>query len=255
MPTRVELRDHQPHSRPSARCAGRPNGSFGVAPRLGLALLVGIGSLFCVTGCFDVKRVDVTGLEIDNFEDGDQVPRSDQFETWHCFEYESALPDPTCLTTAPGFQSQRAESLTFELGAPLNGDDSSVGVGLGVFTLVFLPVDLGQWQRLKFDAKFAPSDPAASDATLVWIRLKCPDLASQSVSGGLMIQQQVMIGREWSTFSRDLGDPGFAQPPYQRQLITIEAADCLTLVDAVTFEIQRTDGQAGTLTIDNVRLE
>ena len=236
---------------------------FVTEPRV-FARLVGIGLLFCATGCFDVQRVEVTSaLEIDDFEDGDQVPSSDRFDTWECFEYEAAVPQPSCRTTAPGSQaSQRAEAMTFELGAPLNGDDSSVGAGMGVLAPIVAPVDVSPWQQLSFDAKLEPSDPAVSDPTRVWIRLKCRDVANGSVPGGFMIQQQVLMGREWSTFRRELrydpadplAQPGFVQPGFQMAIL-IDPADCLTLVSEVTLEVQRADGRPGTLTIDNVRLE
>jgi hypothetical protein len=222
--------------------------------------------LFCVAGCFDVKRVEVTGaLEIDDFEDGDQVPSSDRFEFWACFDYESSLVlPPPCGTTAPGSQeSQHAEAMTFELGAPLNGKDSSVGAGMGVWPPIAAPVDVSQWQKLSFDAQLEPSAPAASDETVAWIRLKCGGLANGSVPGDLMIEQRVTIGRDWSTFSlglrRDpadpLAQPGFRQPGFQVALMPIDPDDCLTMVSGLTFEVQRTDGQPGTLTIDNVVLE
>jgi hypothetical protein len=268
LPPRDRLGDHQPQGCLGARWRHeRRNCSAGfcaVAKQTALARLAGIGVCFCLTGCFDVTRVDVSGaaaLEIDDFEDGDQVPSSALFDGWDCFEFEDAAPRPACLTKAPGFQSQRAESLTFELGAPLNGDDSSVGAGIGVLAPILAAVDFGDWQRLRFDAKFEPSALAAADATPVWIRVKCKDVASGSVPGGFMIQEQVILGRDWSSVSRGwrrdpaapLAQPGFEQPVFQT--IAIDAADCLATVSGLTFEIQRTDGQPGTLTLDNVALE
>src|SRR5262245_16292209 len=51
-------------------------------------VLCGLLSCTLVAACFDVERVAVPRppppLEIDDFEDGDDVPSSNLFATWHC---------------------------------------------------------------------------------------------------------------------------------------------------------------------------
>jgi hypothetical protein len=236
-----------------------------------LATLAVLGASLGLTACFNVKQVEVTGaapLLLDDFEDGDQESSSQEFQGWGCYAWQKAAKPPTCVTTAPGFNSQRAEAFTFELSAPLDVRlNDTVGVELGLFPK--LPEDLSAWTVVKFDAKFQPSPSRSAaedlqrgvDGTTLWVRLKCDggvDHSAGSYPGGFQVEQPVHVGIDWSSVSIPLAL--FQQPDWQK--ILVHLADCVANVDGLVFGSQLVDdrpdlvdGQSGTLTLDNVSLE
>jgi hypothetical protein len=229
-----------------------------------------LGASLGLTACFNVNQIEVTGaapLLLDDFEDGDQESSRQEFQGWGCYPWQTGAKQPTCVTTAPGFNSERAEAFTFELGAPLDGaPDTSVGVELGLFPK--LPEDLRAWTTVKFDAKFQPSASGSAaedlqrgvDGTTLWVRLKCDsvDHSAGSEPGGFQVEHPVHVGVGWSSFT--IPWPQFQQPDWQK--ILVHVLDCVANVDSLVFVSQLVDlrpdlvdGQSGTLTLDNVSLE
>ena len=219
--------------------------------QLRFASLAGLGASLQVLACFDVEQVEVSGLLIDDFEDGDQEPVSAHFAVWNCYPFQTDAAWPTCEAIAPGFRGGRAEALVFKLEDPPEGvEQSSVGVGLGLFPPVGT-VDLSSWRRLRFMARFEASNPASTDGTRLWIRLPCDTVDHPPGPAGFSVQHAVEVGRDWSAFAPAWDE--FEQPSFQKT--PIYPPDCVRRVDQVEFQIQLIDGQAGTLTLDDVYLE
>jgi hypothetical protein len=230
-----------------------------LSPVVALSIL---GTSLGAAACFDVSQVEVSSqapLLLDDFEDG---PPSDRFTPWYCYAFQSDVPGPTCQEVAPGFHSQGAEALTFELNVPLDKQQAdSVGVGIGLNTLSPVPFDLSAWHTLRFDAKISwrdPNSPAKSDLA---VRVKCPATAPPGSAldpTSVWVEQHFDVGSEWSSLAAPLD--AFQQPPFA--VISIHVPDCSAQARSLVFEIALKDdrsgivtGGSGTLTLDNVLLE
>jgi hypothetical protein len=221
------------------------------APSLGISLVLSTSLL--AVACFDVERVALTSPRIygiDDFEGADSGPSSNEFAVWVCHAWQADAPPPTCLVTSPGFNSNHAESLRFELPASTDPMKPN-GVGLRVF-LGAGTLDLSSWKALRFAAKLEPIEPASSEGT-VWIRLPCSTVPHSGASpdGGYNVEYAVHVPRQWSSFRAPLAK--FVQPAFQN--FALDRAECIARVDAVSFEVGFLDGEPGTLTIDDVYLE
>jgi hypothetical protein len=233
-----------------------------LSPVVALSIL---GTSLGAAACFDVNRVEVSSqapLLLDDFEDGDQVPRSDRFTPWYCYAFRSDVPEPTCQGVAPGFHSQGAEALTFELNVPLDMQQAgSVGAGIGLSTLSPVPFDLNAWHTLRFDAKFESRDPSSSAKSSLAVRVKCPATAPPGSAldpASVWVEQHFDVGSEWSSLAAPLD--AFQQPPFVP--VSIHVPDCGAQARSLVFEIPLTDdrsgivtGGSGTLTLDNLVLE
>ena len=246
-------------------CAERRLTAHGSRQELGVSSRWGALSLLLSASCFEVSQVAVEpappALEVDDFEDGDNVPSSSLFATWRC-ETLSGPPRASCGSVAPGFGGGMAEAVRFELTDPANGVTDYTGVLLEVATRLD-PVDLRGYDELAFSAKFerAPSggaslDPGAegSDPADFFVQLVC-DAVGQSgaLPYGSWLEYAIPIGPEWSSPSVELDE--LVRPDF---VVNFDRLDCLANVEAVVFLLgpELADGEtlAGTLTLDEISL-
>jgi hypothetical protein len=222
----------------------------------------GAVSSLVVAGCFEVPQIalEPTALEIDDFEDGDEMPSSSLFAAWHC----ETSPGPrraSCGPAAPGFASDMAEAVRFEITDPANGSVDYASVLLETSSRLD-PVDLGGYQSLAFSAKFerTPGVGASSgadegsEAVELFVQLACDGVGqSGSLPYGSWLEHVIPIGPDWSGIRIELAE--LIRPSYVPDFKRI---DCLTNVEALIFVLgaEPTDGAAlaGTLTVDDVSL-
>jgi hypothetical protein len=196
--------------------------------------------------------VATAALEIDDFEDGDTFPSSKLFAQWQCYTWGQATNGSGCDLLEPGFNSNLAQFVLFQLHDPPNGHGDSVGAGLRT-TTVAGTVDLSAHVTFGVTAKLEGEAPDGLPAgTPVNVRIGCSGVSSGlPPPGGFAIFSPINAKASWTVFSLKLSDftPGVGGDPFL-------ASDCLKLVDGLDFQIVPTLEDAGKasgrLQIDNV---
>jgi len=211
-----------------------------------------------ISACFEVQQVALQrgppALEIDDFEDGDDLPRSSMFRSWQCDAWPGP-PHVSCGTVTPGFGDGLAEAVRFELQDPPNGSMDYATVFLE--TRVRLgTLDLGSYESIAFSVKLersplSPSEESAEQKASFFVRLRCDGVGT---AGDAWIEKTVPLGPEWSSPSIALAE--LVRPSY---VINFSSRECAAKVEALLFlfDPKLPDGEAmaGTLTIDEVSLE
>ena len=223
--------------------------------------IVSLTAVPLLVACFDVENFDVAKashprLLIDDFEDGTPTPTSALFASWKCYPFNNELATLSC-DIAPGYESNFAYALTFDVTSPSTPSNDGFGAGLGVVPPVGT-VDLSSYETVHFSAKFAVGNPAPPPGTTFEVGMNCNKVQTGFIRGGFSVTHGFMPTEDWQSFVFARAD--FAQPKWQPLQMSVENRNrCPTLVDMLNFNVQVTldPGQsaAGTLTIDNVWLE
>jgi hypothetical protein len=233
------------------------------------AVWVGLGSV-CISACM-LRRPPCEcppglpqTLNIDDFEDKDDIPVTPLLAQWQCYLYntpESRAGDPPregslrCWIGQPGFNSNYGQVVALDLQDLPDGNSDYVGAGLRTITKAGT-LDVSGYRRITFSAKLESSvERPLPKGTKLDVGLTCPAVSEGSVPGGFSIRRQVAAGSDWATFAIDLAD--FSQPPGPSH--TFDPKRCLTLLTGVTFQVQPTlaDGAyaAAKLSVDTVYLQ
>ena len=227
---------------------------------------IGVAALSAVpflAACFDVERVDVSQsgrqrLVIDDFEDGNATPASTLFESWKCYPFDYVPEIPAC-GLVPGYDSQFAYALAFDVSSPVTPSAYGIGAGFGVVPPVGT-VDLSLYETVHFDAKLDAGSPAPAPNTTFEVSMVCYTVRTGSVIGGFEITHTFTPTDSWQTYT--FASSEFMQPSWQKQQLAMSDKDlinCPKKVNSLNFNVTvpLDPGQsaAGTLTIDNVWLE
>jgi hypothetical protein len=234
------------------------------------ARLRGIGFLLptlVLQACFDVHQVDPGSgrFVIDDFEDGDPLPKNPLFQRWDCYTFNPAVGiDPAqtahCDVERPGYESAYALSASFRLHQ-LPGYSNG---GAALSTIADPMVDLNGYKNIVFSLKVDFGNlPSASYA---FIALDCNSVAAEKQKTALDYFQLtnevnhpivIVVPDTWAQFRIALSE--FTQPDWQKNRFADGPKACLAVVDSVNFEIngQLAVGQSGSglIHIDEVYLE
>jgi hypothetical protein len=216
-----------------------------------------LGSLLTVA-CFDVQQVavDSTGprvLEIDDFEDGDQLPSDSTFSTWTCGTYPGP-PRISCNASAPGFGGGLAQEARFEIQDPPDG----VVDQPGMFMQTSHPLgtlDLSSYERMRFSAKLGSDAPSFPGASRLYVRLRCDGVGTSGADpNGYWIETFVQVGSDWSSFTLALAE--LVRPNY---VLSFSRSECIAAVESLEFglhpDIPEGGSMVATLTIDEISLQ
>jgi hypothetical protein len=186
-------------------------------------------------------------LDVDDFEDGDAVPSNPRFASWGCETYPGT-PHVSCVSSSPGFRSEVAETVRFEIQDPADAKTDHPGVLLQA-PLRLGTLDLGAYTSLMFSAKLEVDSPVPPNGSRLYVRLRC-----DGVGEGSFVETSVLVGLEWS--SPAIALEAFVRPGY---VVDFDRLACVASVEALEFDIHPDlfDGEsmAGTLTIDEISLE
>ena len=233
------------------------------------ARLRGIGFLLPILvlqACFDVHHVDPGSgrFVIDDFEDGDPLPKNPLFQRWDCYTFNPAVGiDPAqtahCDVERPGYESAYALSASFRLHQ-LPGYSNG---GAALSTIADPMVDLNGYKNIVFSLKVDFGNlPSASYA---FIALDCNSVAAERQKTALdyfqltnEVNYPIVATDTWGPpFHIPLSD--LTQPDWQKNRFADGPKACLAAVDSVNFEIsgQLAVGQSGSgfIYIDEVYLE
>jgi len=214
-----------------------------------------------LVACFSVEKVDVTGhsrLLVDDFEDHDDQPSTTALGSWSCFAFTSDQTLPVCGLTRPGFKSNFAYSMTFDLQSapPLTTDGVGAGIGTGP-SVGASTVDFSSHESLHFNTKRVLSSPEPPHGMAFAVNFGCKSVDHQtgSVKYGFMVEDSFYPNADWQFVTLALAD--FEQPTWQGVSMR-DPSDCPRLVDGFSIQVKLLDtseSASGTLTIDNVYFE
>ena len=218
--------------------------------------LAALSALF--VACFDVQQValDSMGpgpLQIDDFEDGDQLPSDPAFSTWSCGTYPGP-PRISCNASAPGVGGGLAQEARFEIRDPADGVVDHPGMFLQTSHLLGT-LDLSSYERVAFSARLASDALSLPGATRLYVRLRCDGVGTSGAQPeGYWLEAFVQVGTDWSSFSLALTE--FIRPNY---VLSFSRSECLAAVESIGFvlhpEIPEGGGMLAILTIDEVSIQ
>jgi len=221
--------------------------------------------LLTLAACFDVKQVDPGPADflIDDFEDGDTVPKTSLFGRWGCSTFNPDTgQDPqqtaSCdVERQPGDQSAFALLMRFKLhGGPEPGPLYPVA-SLATLT-PNAAVDFTGYRALTFNIRVELSDPPPPGASFD-VQLGCNSVAAeeQDAQEYFDLVQGISPTDKWAPKSLLLAN--FTQRADETNHFAGGPQACLAVVDSIRFEISGsfTSGQSGSgvIHIDDVRLE
>jgi hypothetical protein len=206
--------------------------------------------------CFDVTKVPLPPLSIDDFDDGDLEPRTDRFGRWSCRTFSNTAddagtpPDPDggapnvqCRVGPVGNNHPFAMSLRFTLDDPADGERQLGGAELATQSSQ-TSVDFGAFRQLVLSATLESGSPALPTGTQLRVEIGC---ALAGMPRTLEHTVPIVIGADWENFPLDLANFAPAQP------------GCLRQVDALRVSVRPglPDGQStrGALHVDNIYLQ
>ena len=213
--------------------------------------------------CFDVHQGDPGNgrFVIDDFEDGDTLPKAPSFQKWNCFTFNPNIgQDPAqsvnCGLETPGDASGYALFAAFTLHDPPDGTLQWGGAAL--VTITYPMVDFNGYHNLVFSLRVDRGNlPSAAFAHVV---LDCNSVIAESPKKpgeNFAVDQQIVATDTWSTFKLELSK--FTQPLWQLNRFAGGMQACLAVIDSVNFQVagQLADGQSayGVIHIDNIYLE
>lgn len=216
-----------------------------------------LGSLLLVA-CFDVRQVDVESaaprvLQIDDFEDGDQLPSDPTFSSWSCGTYPGP-PRISCDASVPGLGSGLARELRFQIQDPADGVVDHPGMFLQTTHRVGT-LDLSAYEHMSVSAKLQSDAPSVPGASRLYVRLRCDGIGpSGAQPEGYWLETSVQVGSDWSSFTLPLAN--FLRPNY---VVSFSRRECIAALEALEFDLHPDLPEGGamlaTLTIDEISLQ
>jgi hypothetical protein len=206
--------------------------------------------------CYDVTKVPLPPLIVDNFDDGDDKPRTDRFLPWTCRTVRNSTDGPGAPPGAdggaPDLQCQVGPVGTheFAITLPFVVDDPPDGQrqlgGAEIATQASQPgADFGAFRQLVLSAILESGTPGLPAGTQLRVEIRC------ALGGTTRTLDQVVPGlaidADWQNFPLDLAN--FAPP----------LPGCLDQVESLHFSVRPglPDGQSarGALHLDNIYLQ
>jgi hypothetical protein len=165
----------------------------------------------------------VTPLVVDDFEDGDNVPRDSHFAVWEHYSWSPAGQDIYSWVDSPGFNSNHGMHVRWSLLDAPDGVTRYTGGGLRSVA-VNKVVDLSKYTRMVFSHRFEAS-ASCKPVPDFGVSIGCPEL-------GVAYQLFVPVSESWTTVVLPFAD--FEIPDY---LVDggSSLADCLAAVDGFSF--------------------
>jgi len=218
-----------------------------------IALLV---SSLAAHACFDVTKVPLPPLIIDDFDDGDHEPRTPRFREWTCrtvnnaaddagaaLDPDAGVPDLTC-EVGPVGDHTFAMTLPFVIDDPPDGERQLAGAEI-VTRASSSSVDLGAFRQLVLSAILESGNAGLPSGTQLRVEIGC--VVAGMTRTLAQIVPDLAIDADWKSFSLELASFAPAQP------------GCLDQVDALHFSVRPGlpdgDSTRGALHVDNIYLQ
>jgi hypothetical protein len=165
---------------------------------------------------------------LDDFEDGDANPVDPRFAVWQYYSYNSDGGFVASTPFAPGFNSNGAINLDWEVHDKVDGTRNYPGAGLRTLasnSQVFL--DLSRYTRLVFAHRYQHSGTCLA-VTQLTVSIGCGERASSRFG-------TVPVSSGWQSTTVELASfqEGHYPPPNGTSL-----ADCLAVADGFLFQAQ-----------------
>jgi hypothetical protein len=212
-----------------------------------------------LVSCYDLERLDpgpkTPHLLVDDFEDGDAVPRVASFENWKASPFKKG---PEATTSGDVVESDLDGGFAllgeFVFSNPPNSDFTGGSLGIGNARN---PPDVRQYRAIHVTARFQPGALLPSN-TRFYAELQCnaaPPLGN--VQGPFYVQLAMPVTSDWKALRLDLDR--FNEPTPEQPLIAGGRPACLATVDAIRFTISTNlaglTPRGGSFYIDDVSFE
>lgn len=229
----------------------------------------GIGFLLPVLAlqaCFDVQPVDPGQgvFVIDDFEDGDTLPKTSLFDRWECFTFNPDVGQDPEQTVSCDVEPQPGDQSAFGLFArfKLHGGASPgahVYPGATLFTQAAnAAVDFTGYRALVFNIRVEQSDPPPPDV-MFDVQLGCNSVRAEHDNGQQYFDLVQGISPDPTWQPTPLLLSNFTQRADETNHFAGGPHACLALVDSVRFEIvgnfSSGQSESGVIHIDDVHLE
>lgn len=195
--------------------------------------------------CREQACVDDGALRIDDFEDTDPYPLADSFSVWRAYTYNAGSQYVDFAVEAPGYQSDSAIHLDFEIHDPANGSQDYGLAGLDT-TVRNLTTDLSAFSTVSFSYAFEASQTDCAGAQHMSFGFYCAGYVAN-------FETTVPLSPSWQTAQLPLSD--FHEVTW-RPPTGVPFTDCLATDTALYFEIvpELGDGEcgAGRVSIDSL---
>jgi hypothetical protein len=222
------------------------------------AVLFFLSLALTAPACFAVDTVDPGGVVIDDFDDGDFVPRMHEFIYWTCYAFNPPTNRDYRCDHTEGLSSAYSLFVEFSVQDAPDGERDYPGAGLSTFSDV--PVDFTPYRELVVGMRVRSGTPPVPSESRVYVELYCANVESESGSGPVStfyVTQSVRPSDEWATFRLALAN--MAPPPWLTEKVKGGIPACLRAVDGISLSLssQVQDGQAatGTFFIDGLSLQ
>jgi hypothetical protein len=180
-------------------------------------------------------------IVIDTFDDLED-PR---FQAWQYYAYNTTLGELSSETVTPGYDSNYAIDLVWEVVDPPDGAPNYPGVGLRAVPVSYL--DLSGYSAVVFAQQYVHTGSCQAITTLT-VRLACSEYNAAFTAS-------VPISPQWTTSTVTF--TSFAQSAYPSPT-PVDKGQCFKVIDGFDFQAQidLVDGDcaSGDLTLDNISI-
>jgi hypothetical protein len=181
-------------------------------------------------------------IVVDNFEN----PENPRFRPWDYYAYNTTIASVSSNVTSPGFDSNYAINLIWEVTDPPDGQPNYPGVGLGCEPVSY--IDLSGYSSLLFAQEYLHTDTSCEAVSVLSVRLGCSQY-NAAFTG------TVALSPQWTTSTIPLSS--FSQSAYPSPT-PVAMQDCFKKIDGFDFQAQvdLADGAcaSGALLLDNVEI-
>jgi hypothetical protein len=219
---------------------------------VGLSLL-GLALVLAGSGCSVDNRVFSTDagaqntgpappeIVVDNFDD----PEDPRFQPWQFYAYNTTIFAVSSPEVQPGYDSNLALDLIWEVVDPPDGQPNYPGVGIEAPPVGAL--DLSKYSAVLFAQQYAHSGSCKA-VTILSVGLGCSQY-NASFNG------TVPMSSQWTTSTVPFSS--FSQSPYP-SATPVAMEDCFKVVDGFNFtaQVDLADGDcaSGDLALDNIAI-
>lgn len=190
-------------------------------------------------------------IVIDNFEDGSVQSQDPRFGVWKFYAYNPSGPVlpagayETSNIVSPGFDSNYALNLDWEVVDVMDGMPNYPGVGLGCAPVSY--IDLSGYSSILFAQQYSHTG-TCEPVLYLTVDFGCSQYdATFSAS--------VLMSAQWTTSTIALSSFSQQQEPPETP---VAFQDCFKVIDSFNFQAQQNlaDGgcASGTLTLDNISI-
>ena len=189
-------------------------------------------------------------IVIDTFEQDVDLqagvrPSDSQFQLWQAYNYNTSSQLPWLNVVSPGYQSNNALEMIWQVTDLLDGGPNYPGAGLRAQPVSY--IDISGYSKVVFAQQYLSFGSCQAVQTLS-VTFGCNQYNASFVGS-------VAMSPSWTTSTIDFAD--FIQSTYPSAAY-VAMSDCFKVIDGFNFQAQQNladgDCASGDLTVDNISI-